>query len=412
MIDLNFMYKNFEQVTLDLKRKGVDQELIRQIKDLFAEKKIARQTLEEFKAKQNKDSKKFGEHKRNGENTDLIQETLLENKNNIAEKNKQVIELENKVQEIAATIPNIPDPEVPEGKNEEDNVVIEEGGNIPVFDFEPKQHWELAENGWIDFERGVKLAGSRFSMLKGTGAKLERALINLFLDHNELYGFEEVSVPYLNNADILYGTGQLPKFEDDLFKTDDGLFLIPTAEVPLTNIHNNEIINVEQLPIQYTSFTPCFRKEAGSAGKDTKGIIRQHQFSKVEMVAFTVPDKSNEMLGYMIDCASGLLDKLGLPYRKVMLCDSDLGFSAAKTVDLEVWLPSQNCYREISSISNTHDFQARRAKIRYKDGKENKLVHTLNGSSLAVGRTIVALMENYQKANGSIELPEILKNYI
>jgi len=249
-------------------------------------------------------------------------------------------------------------------------------------------------------------------MLKGQGAKLERALINFFLDHNAQHGFEEVSVPYLNNADMLYGTGQLPKFGHDLFQTDDELYLIPTAEVPLTNIHNDEILQAQSLPVKYTSFTPCFRKEAGSGGKDTRGIIRQHQFSKVEMVALCHPDESDAMLESLVACASALLEKLGLAYRKVMLCGGDLGFGAAKTIDLEVWLPGQNCYREISSISNTRDFQARRAKIRYKEGKKNKLLHTLNGSSLAIGRTIVALMENYQQADGTIELPGVLQKYI
>ncbi|MGM0534263.1 MAG: serine--tRNA ligase [Campylobacterota bacterium] len=412
MIDLKLMQKNFDEVAADLAKKGVAQELIEQVRDLFAHKKSALQALEELKAKQNKDSKLFGQYKKEGKDIGPLQEVVAQTKKQIAKQNEQVSQLEEQLQEVADAIPNIPDADVPEGEDEEDNVEIEKVGDIPVFDFTPKEHWELAQNGWIDFERGVKLAGSRFSMLKGQGAKLERALINFFLDHNANHGFEEVSVPYLNNAEMLYGTGQLPKFGHDLFKTDDGLYLIPTAEVPLTNIHNDEIVSAEALPIKYTSFTPCFRKEAGSGGKDTRGIIRQHQFSKVEMVALTRPEESEVMLDSMVECAGSLLDKLGLAYRKVMLCGGDLGFGAAKTIDLEVWLPGQNCYREISSISNTRDFQARRAKIRYKEGKKNKLVHTLNGSSLAIGRTIVALMENYQQSDGSIELPEILHNYI
>ncbi len=412
MIDLKLMQKNFDEVAADLAKKGVAQELIEQVRDLFARKKSALQVLEELKAKQNKDSKLFGQYKREGKDIGPLQEVVAQTKKQIAKQNEQVSLLEEQLQEVAAAIPNIPDADVPEGEDEEDNVEIEKVGEIPVFDFTPKEHWELAQNGWIDFERGVKLAGSRFSMLKGQGAKLERALINFFLDHNAKHGFEEVSVPYLNNADMLYGTGQLPKFGHDLFKTDDGLYLIPTAEVPLTNIHNDEIVSAEALPIKYTSFTPCFRKEAGSGGKDTRGIIRQHQFSKVEMVALIRPEESDAMLDSMVECAGTLLEKLGLAYRKVMLCGGDLGFGAAKTIDLEVWLPGQNCYREISSISNTRDFQARRAKIRFKEGKKNKLVHTLNGSSLAIGRTIVALMENYQQSDGSIELPEILQNYI
>jgi len=282
------------------------------------------------------------------------------------------------------------------------------------FGFEPKEHWELAErNGWIDFERGVKLAHSRFSVLRGEAARLERALINFFLDNNRQKGFEELYVPFLNNSSMLQGTGQLPKFEDDLFKiADEDLYLIPTAEVPLTNMYNDEILPESSLPVLMTAYTPCFRKEAGSAGRDTRGIIRQHQFDKVEMVAISHPDKSDEVFDMMVQNASDLLSALGLPHRWVELCGGDLGFSAARTIDLEVWLPGQNRYREISSISNTRDFQARRAKIRYKDGKKNRLVHTLNGSALAVGRTLIAIMENYQNEDGSITIPEVLKKYM
>jgi len=311
-------------------------------------------------------------------------------------------------------MPNFPDDSVPEGKDEDDNVELRKVLDPRSFDFKPKEHWELSEiNGWIDFERGVKLAKSRFAILKGEASRLERALINFFLDMNREKGFEEYSVPFINNASMLQGTGQLPKFGDDLFKIEDeDLYLIPTAEVPLTNMYNDEILSEKELPLLMTGYTPCFRKEAGSAGRDTRGIIRQHQFNKVEMVAISHPDKSEEIFELMVQNASDILTALGLPHRVVELCGGDLGFSAATTIDLEVWLPGQNQYREISSISNTRDFQARRAKIRFKDGKKNRFVHTLNGSSLAVGRTIVAIMENYQNEDGSIEIPEVLRKYM
>jgi seryl-tRNA synthetase len=315
---------------------------------------------------------------------------------------------------LALEIPNFPQENVPEGVDEDDNVTLRRVLEPRAFDFEPLEHWALAErNGWIDFERGVKLAKSRFAVLRGEAARLERALINFFLDRNRERGFEEMYVPYMVNAAMLQGTGQLPKFEDDLFKIEDeNLYLIPTAEVPLTNMYHDEIVPGEQLPILMTAYTPCFRKEAGSAGRDTRGMIRQHQFDKVEMVAIAHPDKSDEVFDLMVQNASDLLTELGLPHRWVELCGGDLGFSAARTIDLEVWLPGQNTYREISSISTTGDFQARRAKIRFKDGKKNRLVHTLNGSALAVGRTLVAIMENYQNADGSIAIPEVLKRYM
>ncbi|MEO1923085.1 MAG: serine--tRNA ligase, partial [Nautiliaceae bacterium] len=334
---------------------------------------------------------------------------------------EQISELENKLKSIEETllqkallIPNIPDEDVPVGKDEDENVEIKRVGEIPKFDFEPKPHDELGEKlDWLDFTRGVKLAKSRFTVMKKDAARLERALINFFLDHNREWGFEEVYVPFIVNKDTMTGTGQLPKFEEDLFKIEnEDLYLIPTAEVPLTNLFRDEIITDLDKPIKLTAYTPCFRKEAGSYGKDTKGIIRQHQFDKVELVAITKPEESDKMFEEMVACASNALEKLGLPYRQLMLCTGDLGFSAAKTIDLEVWIPSQNRYREISSISNTRDFQARRAKIRYKDGKKNRLVHTLNGSSLAVGRTLVAIMENYQTKDGQIRIPEVLKKYL
>jgi seryl-tRNA synthetase len=315
---------------------------------------------------------------------------------------------------VALAMPHFPDDSVPEGASEDDNVELRKVLTPKEFTFTPKEHWELSEiNGWIDFERGVKLAKARFAILKGEASRLERALINFFLDSNGGKGFVEYSVPFINNSTMLQGTGQLPKFEDDLFKIDgEDLYLIPTAEVPLTNMYNDEILTEKELPLLMTGYTPCFRKEAGSAGRDTRGIIRQHQFNKVEMVAIAHPDKSEEIFEMMVANASDILTALGLPHRVVELCHGDLGFSAATTIDLEVWLPGQNQYREISSISNTRDFQARRAKIRFKDGKKNRFVHTLNGSSLAVGRTIVAIMENYQNEDGTIEIPEVLKKYM
>jgi seryl-tRNA synthetase len=325
-----------------------------------------------------------------------------------------VRDLEEELSIYALNIPNIPDDIVPVGKDEEDNVEIKKVLDIPTFEYKPKEHWELGVDlEWIDFERGVKLAKSRFSVLKNNAATISRALINYMIDFNKNRGFKEVALPYIVNRDTLIGTGQLPKFEDDLFKIEgEDLFLIPTAEVPLTNLFRDEILKADELPIKLTAFTPCFRKEAGSAGRDTRGIIRQHQFDKVELVAITKPEDSDKMFDEMVECASDLLASLKLPHRLVMLCGGDLGFSAAKTVDIEVWLPGQNRYREISSISNTRDFQARRAKIRYKEGKKNKLAHTLNGSSLAVGRTLIAIMENYQKKDGTIEIPEVLKKYM
>jgi len=359
-------------------------------------------------------SKEFGVYKREGKDISELKAKVDANKIEIAKvldiQREKTAELES----MAMAIPNVPDDTVPDGADENDNVELKKVLTPKAFAFTPKEHWELAEeNGWIDFERGVKLAKSRFSVLRGEASRLERALINFFLDTNAQKGFIEHSVPFINNSTMLQGTGQLPKFEDDLFKIEgEDLYLIPTAEVPLTNMYNDEILTEKELPVLMTGYTPCFRKEAGSAGRDTRGIIRQHQFNKVEMVAIAHPDKSNEVIEMMVQNASDILTALGLPHRVVELCGGDLGFSAAQTIDLEVWLPGQNQYREISSISNTRDFQARRAKIRFKDGKKNKFVHTLNGSALAVGRTIVAIMENYQNEDGSIEIPEVLKKYM
>ena len=414
MVDLRQLEKEFATVTSSLKRRGVGEKLLEKLKVLFEEKKGVQKKLESAQAEQNQKSRLFGQYKREGKDIAELQKEVAENKIRISTLNDELRTLDEKLLELAATIPNIPDNDVPDGKDESDNVELKRVLKPTTFDFEPKEHWELAEaNGWIDFERGVKIAKSRFSALRFTGARLERALINYMLDFNRERGFEEVYVPFMANAESLFGTGQLPKFADDLFKIEgESLYMIPTAEVPLTNLFRDEILKKEDLPQRLTAYTPCFRKEAGSAGRDTRGIIRQHQFDKVELVSITTPDQSDKVFNEMVNCASDLLTSLGLPHRHVLLCAGDMGFSAAKTIDLEVWLPGQGKYREISSISNTREFQARRAKIRYKDEKKNRLVHTLNGSSLAVGRTLIAIMENYQQADGSIKIPEVLKKYL
>jgi len=414
MIDLKLLEKDFDTVANKLKKKKIDESLLEKLKETFSKLKEKRAILEEYQATQNAKSKLFPVYKKEGKDINELKQELEENKKNIQSAQEVVRELEEKLNNIALNIPNLPDDEVPEGEDEEDNIEIKRVLDIPQFNFTPKEHWDLDEKqSIIDFQRGVKLAKSRFSVLKGVGARLERALINYMLDFNRSRGFEEVVVPYIVNKDSLLGTGQLPKFEDDLFKIEDeSLYLIPTAEVPVTNLFRDEILSSEELPIKLTSYSACFRKEAGSAGRDTRGMIRQHQFDKVELVCITKPEQSDEVFEQMLSCASDLLTSLKLPHRLVSLCGGDLGFSAAKTVDLEVWLPGQNRYREISSVSNTRDFQSRRAKIRYKDGKKNILTHTLNGSSLAVGRTLIAIMENYQKEDGSFEIPEVLKKYM
>jgi len=414
MIDLKYLQNNFEEVSRKLLKKGVDETLIERVKESFAELKRRNAEYESARAEQNRLSKLFGQYKREGKDIAELKKEVDTLKEKVISLQNSAREAEEKLVSIAMGIPNIPDDIVPEGLDEDDNVEIKRVLEPREFDFTPKEHWELAqENGWIDFERGVKLAKSRFAVLHNEGAKLQRALINFFLDKNMEAGFIEYAVPYMVNSDMLRGTGQLPKFEDDLFKVcDEDLYLIPTAEVPLTNLFHDEILQSDELPLLMTAYSPCFRKEAGSAGRDTRGMIRQHQFAKVEMVAIAHPDKSEEVFNMMVENASNILTELGLPHRLVELCTGDLGFSAARTIDLEVWLPGQNKYREISSVSNTRDFQARRAKIRFKDGKKNRLVHTLNGSALAVGRTIVAIMENYQQEDGSIEIPEVLKKYM
>jgi seryl-tRNA synthetase len=414
MIDLKLLQKDFENVSVQLQRKNVSAETIETLKNCNETLKKAKFAFEEAQAKQNEMSRLFGQYKREGRDIAPLKAEVDANKVKIAQLHENQRKAEETLTSLVMGIPNIPDADVPDGEDEEDNVEIKKILTPPTFDFKPKEHWELSEsNNWIDFERGVKVAKSRFSVSFGMGARVERALINFMLDFNRERGFIEVSVPEIVNKKALEGTGQLPKFGDDLFKIEgEDLYLIPTGEVPLTNLFQDEIISTDQLPIKMAGFTACFRKEAGSAGRDTRGMIRQHQFYKVEMVTISKADESDRIFDDMVDCASDMLTALGLPHRLVTLCTGDLGFSAAKTVDLEVWLPGQNQYREISSVSNTRDFQARRAKIRYKDGKKNVLAHTLNGSALAVGRTLVAIMENYQNEDGSVRIPEVLKPYL
>lgn len=413
MIDIKLLQKDFDYVVTALQKKGVDNELLNNLKILASNTKQKRQEMEDVTAEQNVLSKEFGRYKKENLDISALQENINNLKNKKQELEEEVRVLEEELNSIILGVPNLPDDCVPVGADENENIILEVIGQKPTFSFEPKEHWDL-NNGWLDFERGVKLAKSRFSAIKGQGARLERALINYMLDFNRERGFEEWYVPFMANTNTLTGTGQLPKFADDLFKIEgEDLYLIPTAEVSLTNLFNDEILEEAELPMLLTSYTPCFRKEAGSAGRDTRGLIRQHQFDKVEMVAITTPEQSAEVFEKMVNCASDLLTSLGLPHQKMQLCTGDLGFSAATTIDLEVWLPGQNKYREISSISNTRDFQSRRAKIRYKDtNKKNILTHTLNGSSLAVGRTLVAIMENYQNEDGSVRIPDVLKKYM
>ena len=414
MIDLKLLQKDFGGVSAKLARKGVSAELIDNLKRKNEELKVAKVEYETLQGAQNTMSKEFGIYKKEGRDVNELKAKVDANKIKIAEALDVQREKESALESLAMSIPNIPDDDVPSGADENENIEIRKVLIPREFSFTPKEHWELAEkNGWIDFERGVKLATSRFSVAFGMGAKLERALINFMLNFNSKRGFEEVSVPAIVNRAALEGTGQLPKFEDDLYKIhEQELFLIPTAEVPVTNLFQDEILSPNELPKKMTAYTPCFRKEAGAAGRDTRGMIRQHQFHKVELVAITKPQDSDKIFDEMVQTASDLLSALELPHRLMTLCSGDLGFGAAKTVDLEVWLPGQNSYREISSVSNTRDFQARRAKIRFKDGDKNSFVHTLNGSSLAVGRTMVAIMENFQNEDGTITIPKVLEPYI
>ncbi|WP_276883306.1 serine--tRNA ligase [Campylobacter cuniculorum] len=410
MLDLKLLQKDFELFAQKLKNKKVDENLLKILSELFAQLKKEKAILEELQAFQNKFSKELS----NSINKEELKIQLSENKAKISSLNQKVNALQNELQTISHSIPNIPDDDVPIGKDEDENIELKKVLEPPRFDFEPKEHFDLAAKlDWIDFVRGVKISQSRFCVLKNEAALLNRALINYMIDFNCKRGFKLVNVPFLVNSNTMFGTGQLPKFKEDMYKIDaEDLYLISTSEIPVTNLYANEIIPKEMLPLKMTCYSACFRKEAGSAGRDTRGIIRQHQFEKVELVSITKPEQSDEVFEQMVSCGSDLLSSLGLAHRHMMLCTGDLGFSAAKTIDLEVWLPGQNRYREISSISNCRSFQARRAKIRYKNEQgKNELVHTLNGSSLAVGRTLVAIIENYQDKDGKIHIPDVLKKY-
>jgi len=418
MLELRFVRENLDLVREKSLLRGVDPQLI----DRFAATDQRRLALlaevESLKNQRNTVSKTIATLKQAGETATA--EPLIVEMRAVSEQIKALdstlagIELE--LQEQILSIPNLADDSVPTGRDEADNVEVKRWGRIPEFSFPPRSHWEIGEGlGIIDFDTASRLAGARFSLLKGFGSRLSRALVNFFLDlHTQRHGYTEVLPPYLVNSKAMTGTGQLPKFKEELFKIEDwDLWLIPTAEVPVTNIHSGETLDAGQLPLKYTAATPCFRSEAGSYGKDTRGLIRQHQFDKVELVKFTAPEDSWPELEGLLADAEATLQLLELPYRVITLCTGDLGFSAAKTYDIEVWLPGQNCYREISSCSNFLDFQARRAGIRYRPQgeKKSRLVHTLNGSGLAVGRTLVAILENYQQADGTVKVPRVLAPY-
>jgi len=415
MIDPKLLRTELDTVAEKLAKRGyeLDKAFWQQVEE---QRKSIQVKTEELQAKKNAGAKQVGLMKRNGENTDALMAEMATISSDMKQAEDALKALQEKIQAAALTIPNLPDDSVPAGKDENDNVEMRRWGEPRQFDFEVKDHSDLGEDlGLLDFEMAAKLTGSRFSVLKGQLAKLNRALIAFMLTtHTDKYGYTEMYVPYMVNADSLLGTGQLPKFEEDLFKLrgEKEYYLIPTSEVPLTNSVRDKILDPEALPIKVTAHTPCFRSEAGSAGRDTRGLIRQHQFEKVEMVQIVHPETSMQALEDMTGQAEYILQQLGLPYRVIVLCGGDMGFGAVKTYDIEVWLPSQTTYREISSCSNCGDFQARRMQARVKDGKKTELVHTLNGSGLAVGRTLLAIMENYQNADGTITVPEVLRPYM
>ncbi len=415
MLDQKLLRTDLDSVAAKLAKRGyrLDVAFWQQVEE---QRKSIQVKTEELQAKKNAGAKQVGLMKRNGENTDALMAEMATISSDMKQAEDALKALQDKILAAALTIPNLPDDSVPAGKDENDNVEMRRWGEPRQFDFDVKDHSDLGEDlGLLDFEMAAKLTGSRFSVLKGQLAKLNRALIAFMLTtHTDKYGYTEMYVPYMVNADSLLGTGQLPKFEEDLFKLrgEKEYYLIPTSEVPLTNSVRDKILDPEALPIKVTAHTPCFRSEAGSAGRDTRGLIRQHQFEKVEMVQIVHPETSMQALEDMTGQAEYILQQLGLPYRVIVLCGGDMGFGAVKTYDIEVWLPSQTTYREISSCSNCGDFQARRMQARVKDGKKTELVHTLNGSGLAVGRTLLAIMENYQNADGTITVPEVLRPYM
>lgn len=415
MLDIKMIRQNTDEIKERLATRGVKSEKI----DALLEKDKRRRELlvetEGLKQKRNEVSAEIANAKRNKQDaTDAIKE-MREVGAKIKSLDEELEEVEATVKDMASRLPNLPNPTIPVGPDESANVELRKVGTPREFDFEPKAHWDIGEDlGILDFDRGAKVSGARFVYYKGLGARLERAVYNFMLDEHAKEGYTEMLPPYIVNAQTMYGTGQFPKFKEDVYQVNgEDMTLIPTAEVPLTNYYRDEVIPTEKLPVYFTALTPCFRSEAGSAGRDTRGLIRMHQFNKVEMVKFSKPENSYDELEKMTQNAGNIMEKLGLPYHVITLSTGDMGFSAAMTHDLEVWMPAQNKYREISSCSNCEDFQARRAHIQYRDenGKLN-FVHTLNGSGLAVGRTVAAILENYQNENGSVTVPEALRPYL
>lgn len=417
MLDLKHIRANFEEVKEKLKYRGEDLSVLGSFEELDQKRRTLISEAEVLKSKRNEVSEQISVLKREKQDADALIIEMREVGDNIKVLDVELREVEQELELLLLSIPNIPHESVPVGETEDDNVPIRSWGEHPSFTFEPKPHWDLAtELGILDFERAGKVTGSRFVFYKGLGARLERALMNFMLDlHIEEHGYEEVIPPYIVNRESMTGTGQLPKFEEDAFKiVGEDYFLIPTAEVPVTNMHRDEILSVEQLPINYVAFSACFRSEAGSAGRDTRGLIRQHQFNKVELVKFVKPEESYDELEKLTSHAEKVLQLLELPYQVLSMCTADLGFTAAKKYDIEVWIPSYNSYREISSCSNFESFQARRANIRFRPEPKAKPehVHTLNGSGLAIGRTIAAILENYQQEDGTIIIPKVLRPYM
>lgn len=415
MLDIRFVRENVAVVREALQKRN-SQLSFSEFLAFEGERRDMMKKSEDLKGRRNTVSEEIGRLKRDNKDASAFLDEMRDVSDRIKELDESIRILDEKINSFILIIPNIPHSTVPAGKDETENVVARRWGEAREFDFPPLNHWDIAETlNIIDFDRASKIAGARFSLMRGYGARLERSLMNFMLDLNTSKGYTEVFPPILVNRESMTGTGQLPKFEAELFRiADPELYLIPTAEVPVTNIHRNEILKETDLPMYYTAYTPCFRREAGSYGKDTRGLIRQHQFNKVELVKFVKPEDSYNELERLTNDAEDILQKLGLPYRVVALCTGDIGFSAAKTYDLEVWLPGQQRYREISSCSNFEDFQARRANIRFKrEGRKGtEFVHTLNGSGLAIGRTVVALLENYQQKDGSVVIPEALRSYM
>lgn len=416
MLDLKRIRTDFETVAQKLATRGVSEDSLNHLKELDEKRRQLLVSSEELKAERNLSSAAIAQAKRNKEDASQQIAEMQKMSADIKAIDAELAEIDEKVTEIITVLPNTPHDSVPVGADEDDNVEIRRWGTPREFDFEIKAHWDLGEDlDILDWERGAKVTGARFLFYKNLGARLERALYNFMLDEHAKEGYQEIITPYMVNHDSMFGTGQYPKFKEDTFELKDSNFvLIPTAEVPLTNYYRGEILDGKDLPINFTAMSPSFRSEAGSAGRDTRGLIRLHQFHKVEMVKFAKPEESYEELEKMTANAENILQKLNLPYRVLALCTGDMGFSAAKTYDLEVWIPAQNTYREISSCSNTEDFQARRAQIRYRDEADGKvkLLHTLNGSGLAVGRTVAAILENYQNEDGSVTIPEVLRPYM